>query len=116
MSQLFTRTLREAPADGGEKNAQLLIRYRVRLQRNGWAYAYLPLGLRVIEKIKQIVREEMNAIDSNELITTSLQNKAVWGAVRSVGRRQGRRLVQVGASGWYRSRLWLDSTKNRLSR
>jgi prolyl-tRNA synthetase len=41
-------------------------------------YAYLPLGLRVVEKIKHIVREEMNAIGSNELIMTGLQRKDVW--------------------------------------
>ena len=78
MSQLFTRTLRDAPADEVAKNAQLLIRAGFVYKEMAGAYAYLPLGLRVIEKIKQIVREEMNAIDSNELIMTSLQNKAVW--------------------------------------
>lgn len=78
MSQLFTRTLREAPADEVAKNAQLLIRAGFVYKEMAGAYAYLPLGLRVIEKIKQIVREEINAIDSNEMIMTSLQNKAVW--------------------------------------
>ncbi len=78
MSQLFTRTLREAPADEVAKNAQLLIRAGYVYKEMAGVYAYLPLGLRVIDKIKQIVREEMNAIDSNELIMTSLQSKAVW--------------------------------------
>ena len=78
MSQLFTRTLREAPADEVAKNAQLLIRAGFVYKEMAGAYAYLPLGLRVIEKIKQIVREEMNAIDSNELIMTGLQRKEVW--------------------------------------
>lgn len=41
-------------------------------------YAYLPLGLRVLENIKQIVREEMTAIGSNELIMTGLQRRDVW--------------------------------------
>jgi prolyl-tRNA synthetase len=41
-------------------------------------YAYLPLGLRVQEKIRQIVREEMNAIGGQELLMTSLQGKDVW--------------------------------------
>jgi prolyl-tRNA synthetase len=41
-------------------------------------YAYLPLGLKVVENIKQIIREEMNAIDSNELIMTGLQRKEIW--------------------------------------
>ncbi len=78
MSQLFTKTLREAPADEVAKNAQLLIRAGFVYKEMAGAYAYLPLGIRVIEKIKQIVREEMNAIDSNELLMTSLQNKTIW--------------------------------------
>ncbi len=78
MSQLFTKTLREAPADEVAKNAQLLIRAGFVYKEMAGAYAYLPLGLRVIDKIKQIVREEMNAIDSNELIMTGLQRKEVW--------------------------------------
>ncbi len=78
MSQLFTKTLRDAPADEVAKNAQLLIRAGFVYKEMAGAYAYLPLGLRVLDKIKQIVREEMNAIDSNELIMTSLQRKDVW--------------------------------------
>ena len=65
MSQLFTKTLREAPADEVAKNAQLLIRAGFVYKEMAGVYAYLPLGIRVIDKIKQIVREEMNAIDSN---------------------------------------------------
>jgi len=41
-------------------------------------YAYTPLGLKVLENIKQIVREEMNAVDGQELIMTSLQSKDTW--------------------------------------
>jgi prolyl-tRNA synthetase len=78
MSNLFTKTLRQAPADEVAKNAQLLIRAGFVYKEMAGAYAYLPLGIRVVEKIKQIVREEMNAIDSNELIMTSLQRKAIW--------------------------------------
>lgn len=78
VSQMFTRTSKTAPADEVAKNAQLLIRAGYVYKEMAGAYAYLPLGLRVVEKIKQIVREEMNSIGSNELIMTSLQNKAVW--------------------------------------
>lgn len=78
MSQLFTKTLREAPSDEVAKNAQLLIRAGFVYKEMAGVYAYLPLGLRVLEKIKQVVREEMNAIGSNELIMTSLQRKSVW--------------------------------------
>lgn len=78
VSQLFTKTSKQAPADEVAKNAQLLIRAGYVYKEMAGAYAYLPLGLRVIEKIKHIVREEMNAIDSNELIMTSLQRKEIW--------------------------------------
>ncbi len=78
VSHLFTKTLKDAPADEVAKNAQLLIRAGYVYKEMAGVYAYLPLGLRVIEKIKQIVREEMDAIDSNELIMTALQRKEVW--------------------------------------
>lgn len=78
VSNLFTKTLKNAPADEVAKNAQLLIRAGFVYKEMAGVYAYLPLGLKVLENIKQIVREEMNAVDSNELIMTSLQRKEVW--------------------------------------
>lgn len=78
ISHLFTKTSKSAPADEVAKNAQLLIRAGFVYKEMAGAYAYLPLGIRVIEKIKHIVREEMNAIDSNELIMTSLQRREIW--------------------------------------
>ena len=78
VSNIFTKTSKTAPADEVAKNAQLLIRAGFVYKEMAGVYAYLPLGLRVVEKIKQIVREEMNAIDSNELIMTGLQRKDVW--------------------------------------
>ena len=78
VSQLFTKTSKTAPADEVAKNAQLLIRAGFVYKEMAGVYAYLPLGLRVLEKIKQIVREEMNAIDSNELIMTALQRQEIW--------------------------------------
>jgi prolyl-tRNA synthetase len=78
VSNLFTKTSKTAPADEVAKNAQLLIRAGYVYKEMAGVYAYLPLGLRVVEKIKQIVREEMNAIGSNELIMTGLQRRDVW--------------------------------------
>ena len=78
VSKLFTKTLKNAPADEVSKNAQLLIRAGFVYKEMAGVYAYLPLGLKVLENIKQIVREEMNAIDSNELIMTTLQRREVW--------------------------------------
>ncbi len=77
-SQLFTKTLKESPSDEQAKNAQLLIRAGYIHKEMAGAYMLLPLGLRVVEKIKQIVREEMNKIDGQEFITTSMQRKELW--------------------------------------
>ena len=77
-SQLFTKTTKSTPADEVAKNAKLLIQAGFVYKEMAGAYAYLPLGLRTLENIKQIVREEMNAIRSNELIMTSLQRREIW--------------------------------------
>lgn len=78
MTRLFTKTLKDAPSDEVAKNAQLLIRAGFVHKEMAGAYAYLPLGLRVIEKVKQIVREEMNATDAEELLMTVLQPSELW--------------------------------------
>jgi prolyl-tRNA synthetase len=78
ISQLFTKTSKTAPVDEVAKNAQLLIRAGFVFKVMAGVYAYTPLGLRVLENIKQIVREEMNAIEGQELIMTNLQPKEVW--------------------------------------
>ncbi len=78
VSQLFTKTRKQAPADETAKNAQLLIRAGFVYKVMAGVYAYTPLGLRVLENIKQIVREEMNAVGGQELIMTNLQSKETW--------------------------------------
>jgi len=77
-SQLFTKTRREAPKDEVSRNAQLLIRAGYVYKVMAGVYAYTPLGLRVLENIKHIVREEMNALDGQELIMTNLQRRDTW--------------------------------------
>ena len=77
-SQLFTKTRREDPKDEVAKNAKLLIRAGFIYKEMAGAYALLPLGLRVVEKIKQIVREEMNALGGQEMVMTSLQRPELW--------------------------------------
>ncbi|MCA9336501.1 prolyl-tRNA synthetase, partial [Candidatus Saccharibacteria bacterium] len=78
VSKLFTKTTKQAPADEVAKNAQLLIRAGYVYKVMAGVYAYTPLGLRVLENIKQIVREEMNAVDGQELIMTNLQRCDTW--------------------------------------
>ncbi|MFO0782015.1 MAG: aminoacyl--tRNA ligase-related protein [Candidatus Saccharimonadales bacterium] len=80
LSKLFTKTSKTVPADETAKNAQLLIQAGYIYKVMAGVYAYTPLGLKVLENIKQIVREEMNAIDGQELIMTNLQRPETWQA------------------------------------
>lgn len=77
-SQLFTKTRREAPADEVSKNAELLTRAGFIQKEMAGAYDYLPLGLIVLRKIENIIRQEMNAIGGQEILMTTLQDKTVW--------------------------------------
>lgn len=77
-SQLFTKTRREAPTDEAAKNAQLLIRAGFVYKEMAGVYSLLPLGLRVIKKIENIIRQEMNTVGGIEMKTSVLQSKDVW--------------------------------------
>jgi len=77
-TKLFVKTRRQAPADEESKNAQLLIRAGFIHKDSAGVYALLPMGLAVVENIKSIVRQEMNAIGGAELLMTTLQRKELW--------------------------------------
>src|SRR5437016_5707058 len=77
-SRLFTKTRREAPKDEVAKNAQLLIRAGYIHKEMAGVYAFLPLGLRVMNKIVGIIREEMNALGGQEVHMSALQQKNKW--------------------------------------
>lgn len=77
-SQLFTKTRKDAPKDEVSKNAQLLIRAGFIHKEMAGVYTFLPLGLRVMNKIVTIIRDEMNSIGGVELSMTALQDKSVW--------------------------------------
>ncbi len=80
VSELFTKTKKDAPADEQAKNARLLIRAGYVHKEMAGVYTWLPLGLRVLENINQIIREEMNAIGGQELRLTTLQDPEIWKA------------------------------------
>ena len=80
ISKLFTKTSKEAPADEVSKNAQLLIRAGFVYKELAGVYTYLPLGKIVLDKIVQIIREEMNAVGGQEMSLTALQSKEPWAA------------------------------------
>lgn len=77
-SQLFTKTKKEAPSDEVAKNAQLLMQAGYIYKNMAGAYSFLPLGLKVIEKINTIIREEMDAIGGQEMHMPSLQDPSLW--------------------------------------
>lgn len=78
LSKTFIKTLREAPKDEIAKNGALLSRAGYIHKEMAGVYDYLPLGLRVIENIKAIVREELNKIGGEEIQMATLQNPEPW--------------------------------------
>ena len=79
-TKLFTKTTKTTPADETSKNAQLLIKAGFINKEMAGVYTFLPLGKRVLDKVVQIIREEMDAIGGNEISLTALQPKEVWQA------------------------------------
>lgn len=77
-SQLFTKTKREDPKDEVSKNAKLLIRGGFVHKEMAGVYSYLPMGVRVLGKIGQIIREEMNAIGGQEITMATLHPSEPW--------------------------------------
>jgi prolyl-tRNA synthetase len=80
VSKLFTKTSKTAPGDEVAKNAQLLIKAGFINKEMAGVYDYLPLGKIVLNKIIDIIREEMNAVGGSEVSLTALQQKDVWEA------------------------------------
>ena len=72
MSSLFLRTLREDPADAEVPSHKLLVRAGYIRRAAPGIYTWLPLGLKVLRNVEQIVRDEMNAIGAQELIFPAL--------------------------------------------
>jgi prolyl-tRNA synthetase len=77
-SKMFGRTTKEAPHDADSVNARLLTQAGFINQLMAGVYTYLPLGLRVLNKIKTIVREEMNTLGAQEILMPALSPKEPW--------------------------------------
>lgn len=77
-SKLFTKTSKTLPKDEVSLNSQLLLKSGFIDKEMAGAYSFLPLGHRVLNKIINVIREEMNAIDGQEMMLTSLQSPATW--------------------------------------
>lgn len=78
LSKLFSKTSKQVPSEEISKNAQLLIRAGYVDKVAAGVYSFLPLGVRVIERISQIVREEMDAIGGQEILMPVLHPKENW--------------------------------------
>ena len=101
LSKLFTKTRREAPSDETSKNAQLLIRGGFINKEMAGVYSFLPLGLKIVENITKIVREEMESLGSLELRMSTIQNKEVW--------QKTNRWDDTNVDVWFKSKLKNDT-------
>jgi len=77
-SRLFGKTLKEIPSEADTLSHQLLIRTGMIQQLAAGVYSYLPLGWRVLRKIEQIIREEMDRAGGQELMLPTLQPFEIW--------------------------------------
>ena len=78
MSKMLVGTLREVPADAEIESHKLMLRAGLMRKMTAGVYNYMPLGLKVIENVKNIVREEMNAADAQEFLASALIPAELW--------------------------------------
>ena len=78
LSKSFIKTLRSAPKDETALSAQYLVRAGYVYKELAGVYDFLPLGLKVLENIKSIVRDELNRLGCEELQLSALQNPKLW--------------------------------------
>jgi prolyl-tRNA synthetase len=78
MSSLFLRTLRDDPADAEVDSHRLLVRAGYIRRTSAGIYSWLPLGYRVLRKVEQIVREEMDAAGAQEVLLSIAQPLELW--------------------------------------
>src|SRR5690349_19007592 len=78
MSELFLRTLRDDPADAEVDSHRLLVRAGYIRRVAAGIYTWLPLGYRVLRKVEQIVREEMDAAGAQEIWMPIMQPLELW--------------------------------------
>ena len=86
LSRYFLPVLKETPAEAQIVSHRLMLRAGMLRQEAAGIYAWLPLGLKVLKKVEQIVREEMNRAGAIELLMPTLQLADLW-------RESGRHLV-----------------------
>ena len=80
MSRLFGKTLRNAPAEAESANHKLMLRAGLVQQLAAGIYSYLPIGWRVMRKIEQVIREEMDRAGGQEVVMPAMQPAELWEA------------------------------------
>lgn len=100
-SDLFTKTTKNIPKDETSINAQLLIKAGFVYKEMAGVYSFLPLGLKVLNKINDIIREEMNGIGGQEIHMTVLQDKELW--------KKSRRWSDEVVDNWFKTKLKNDT-------
>ncbi|MDR1713998.1 MAG: proline--tRNA ligase [Coriobacteriales bacterium] len=78
MTQLYAPTLKEDPVDAEIASHRLLLRAAMMRKIAAGVYSFLPLGFSVLRKVEQIIREEMNAIGSQEMVMSIIQPGDLW--------------------------------------
>ena len=78
LSKLFLPITKNLPADAKIKSHQLMLRSGMIKQSSAGIYSWLPLGLKVMKKIEQVVREEQNKIGAQELLMPTIQSADIW--------------------------------------
>jgi len=78
LSKLFLPITKNLPTDAKIKSHQLMLRAGMIKQSSTGIYSWLPLGLKVMKKIEQIVREEQNKIGAQELLMPTIQSAEIW--------------------------------------
>ena len=77
-SNLFGKTSKAAPHDADSVNARLLVQAGYIDQLMAGVYTFLPLGLRALDKVKTIIRDEMNGVGGQEVFMPALHPKENW--------------------------------------
>jgi prolyl-tRNA synthetase len=110
-SKLFSKTSKNIPKDETSVNAQLLIRAGFVSKQMAGVYNYLPLGLRVLTKIQNIIREEMNAIGGQEILMPTLTQEENY---KQTGRDKAMADVLFSTLGAGDAKIFLNPTHEEI--
>lgn len=110
-SKLFTKTIKQTPKDETSVNAQLLIRAGFVSKQMAGVYNYLPLGLRVLTRIQNIIREEMNAIGGQEILMPTLTQEESY---KQTGRDKTMEDVLFSTIGQGDAKMFLNPTHEEI--